>query len=357
MKFSTPQIGLKEKIAVLRSLNSKQLSQGKRVNDLEREFSKLHGRAHGVATNSGTSALHLTLIAMGVQPGDEILVPAISFAATANAAAMIRAKPVFIDIDLSTFNMDLDLASERVSNKTRAIIPVDLFGNPISRERLQEFSRTSGLRSLIDSSQSHLAISGAETHVENSFTSTYSFYPTKNMTTGEGGMVLTNDESLANILRMLRNQGMSEDNYQYEMVGLNNRMTDLAASLGLVQLGRLRGFTQHRMAIAEIYKRHLYDQRLQQAQLGATHVYHQFTFLAPVDRDGLVRALATDGVPTRVYYPKPLNKIKPYFEEQDLPNAKFFSDHCLSLPIGPHITISSAKRVASKVRKRLSSGW
>lgn len=359
MDFSKPQIKTSDIYGALKALSSGNLAQGKNVEVFEKRFADLHKRQFGIAVNSGTSALHLALMAMGVGRGDKVLVPGISFAATANAVALTGATPVFVDINPDTFNLDLGAAKSQLGQNVRAVIPVDLFGLPISREELDNFASQSRIEVLIDSSQSHLATSGAESYIESKFHATYSFYPTKNMTTGEGGMVITNDENLAQNVRMLRNQGMSSQ-YRYEMVGLNNRMTDIAGAIGVSQLTRLRRNTNKRREIASVYSFGLQDigsVHIQTTPNGAFHVYHQFTITVAEQRDKFRKALESDGVPTRVYYPQPLNKIKPFFEKHDLPNAKKFSETCLSLPIGPHISRNTAKRVIQKVRRRLEVGW
>jgi dTDP-4-amino-4,6-dideoxygalactose transaminase len=256
-------------------------------------------------------------MAMGIGLGDKVIVPGISFAATANAVALTGATPVFVDIDPETFNLDLEAAKSQLGQNVRAVIPVDLFGLPISREELDNFARENQLEVLIDSSQSHLATSGAESSIESKFHATYSFYPTKNMTTGEGGMVVTNDDDLAQNVRMLRNQGMSSQ-YSYELVGLNNRMTDIAGAIGISQLTRLRKNTRKRREIASIYSSGLRDLstvHIQKTPKETFHAYHQFTITVAEQRDRFREALESDGVPTRVYYPQPLNKIKPFLEE------------------------------------------
>lgn len=359
MDFSKPQIKTRDIYSALKVISSGNLSQGKNVEVFEKRFASLHKRQFGIAVNSGTSALHLALMAMGFGQGDKVIVPGISFAATANAVALTGATPVFADIDPETFNLDLEAAKTQLGQNVRAVIPVDLFGLPISRQELDDFAREHQIEVLIDSSQSHLATSGAESSIESKFNATYSFYPTKNMTTGEGGMVITNDENLAQNVRMLRNQGMSSQ-YSYEMVGLNNRMTDIAGAIGVSQLTRLRRNTNKRRDIASIYSSGLRDissVNIQTTPNEAFHVYHQFTITVVEQRDKFRKALESDGVPTRVYYPQPLNKIKPFFEKHDLPNSKKFSETCLSLPIGPHISQNVAKRVIQKVRRRLEVGW
>ena len=352
--FAKPRLGFGEILSVMSVLRSGNLAQGRKVTELERKFSELHNATQGVAVNSGTSALHLALLAMEIGPGDEVIVPAITFAATANAVAMTGAEPVIADIDPSSYNLSMSSAVDFLSEKTRAVIPVELYGNAVDISEWSEFASNHGLKLVIDSSQSHLASSYGSVPGEYEFVATYSFYPTKNMTTGEGGMALTNNPELARTMRLLRNQGMSET-YVYRRPGLNNRMTEIGAAIGLRQLERLKKYTEHRRRIASVYDRHLEGYILTQSKVERGHVYHQYTILVPGKRDLVAKMLEEAGVPTRIFYPQPLHKIKPYFSEKALPVAEHFSENCLSLPIGPHVSLRSASQIAIQVREVLES--
>lgn len=346
-KFFRPKVTLVDALGVTRALLSRNIAQGVQVERFEKNFASMHNKAFGIAVNSGTSALHLALLAMGVGSGDKVLVPGVSFAATANAVALTGAKPVFVDISLDNFLLDLAQAQRLDLSDVRAVIPVDLFGLTFPREELVKFAASAGLETLVDASQSHYAARD-EGLAAQEVNATFSFYATKNMTTGEGGMILTNDLDFRNRLRELRNQGMSKT-YQYERIGVNNRLTDFQASLGLSQMGRLRKTTTHRAKIARVYERTLGQSpkiRIQHCEPGAQHSRHQFTILVE-NRDNLARSLEEIGVETRVYYPSALNKIKPYFEIDDLPNSNEFVRKCLSLPIGPQITEKKAYKIAN----------
>ena len=342
--FAKPSLGCRELLSVLNVLRSGKLAQGNKVVEFENNFSELHKASFGVAVNSGTSALHLSLLAMGIGPGDEVIVPAITFAATANAVAMTGGKPVIADIDEKMFNLSLSSVESLLSKRTKAVIPVELFGNPIDVNRWSKFAIDHELKLVVDSSQSHLASDFSSVSENFEFAATYSFYPTKNMTTGEGGMVLTNNNKIAQAVNIIRNQGMS-DTYVYERPGLNNRMTDIAASIGLGQLRKLHKFTKHRQTIAEIYNRQLQGIHRQVLDGSGQHVYHQYIILLQQDRAWVTSRLMEKGIPTRIFYPEPLHRIKPYSAPDTLEIAEDFSRRCLSLPIGPHISFRSAKKI------------
>lgn len=346
--FARPNLGCRELLSVLGVLRSGMLSQGEKVEEFENRFSEPHKAIYGVAVNSGTSALHLSLLAMGIGPGDEVIVPAITFGATANAVAMTGGMPVIADIDDKTFNLSLKSASSLLSKRTKAVIPVELFGNPVDIDEWARFAAEHGLKLIFDCSQSHLASDFSSLSENFEFAATYSFYPTKNMTTGEGGIVLTNNNKVAHSIRLLRNQGMS-DTYVYERHGLNNRMTEIAASIGLGQLRRLHKFTKHRQKIAEIYNQKLRGAQLQERDGPGQHVYHQYTVLLQQDRDWIVSKLKELGIPTRIFYPAPLHRIKPFSSQKSLKIAEDFSRRCISLPIGPHISTRYANKIGSKL--------
>lgn len=354
LTFASPNVGLSEILGASKVLISRQISQGPKVMQFERSFAKLHGLPFGIATNSGTSALHLTLLAAGLTVGDEVLVPAISFGATANAVMLTGAKPVLVDIDASTFLISLEDAEKKVSQRTKGIIPVDLFGMPVSRKASIAFAEKHDLFLLFDSAQSHLAET-LDSSDDRFLGHVYSFYGTKNMTTGEGGMLLTANKQIQDDVRCLRNQGMTTQ-YQYEMVGFNNRLTDLQAAIGLAQLGKLDKHTKIRRRQAAIYDSELSLQG--QASNGHQSVFHQYTVKTNglrLERDEVISTLAGLGIPTRVFYPETLDKVVDSPKTDETPNASSYVKNCLSLPIGPHLKMSQVKYVARTVNSLAGS--
>jgi dTDP-4-amino-4,6-dideoxygalactose transaminase len=345
-------IGRAEIAAVNRVLHSGQIAQGACVAQFETEFANLCGAREAVAVNSGTAALFIALLAHGVGAGDEVITSPFTFAATANAVLMTGARPVFVDIRESDFNIDPDLIAARITPRTKAVIPVHLYGHPADMTRISEIARRHALAVIEDACQAH----GAEWNdrrVGGFGTGCFSFYPTKNMTTGEGGMVTTDDPQVAHRLRLLRSHG-AERAYQHTELGYNFRMTDISAAIGLAQLHRLDAFTRKRRANARYYGSHLSGVITPSEAAGALHVFHQYTVRVPQGRDALQAKLVEEGIGSAVYYPKPLHQ-QPYYRElgfdDKLPVAEAMSNEVLSLPIWPGLSTAARKRVAESVRR------
>ncbi|MFF4652529.1 DegT/DnrJ/EryC1/StrS family aminotransferase [Streptomyces sp. NPDC001380] len=352
-----PVIGEDEIEAAVRVLRGGAVVQGPEVAAFEAEFSALVEGRHCVAVNSGTSALQLTLLALGIGPGDEVVVPSFSFAATANAVRLVGAEPVFADIEPGSFCLDPDAAAAAVGPRTAAIMPVHLYGHPAAMDRLVPLAERHGLALVEDAAQAHAAALGGRPVGTFGAAGCFSFYPTKNMHSLEGGMVTTADEQLARTLRLLRNQGM-EQRYANEIVGANMRLTDVAAAVGRVQLGRLAGWTEQRRANAKLFDSRLTGLRTPPVADGAHHVYHQYTVRVPgngrPDRDCLQKALAARGVGSAVYYPTPIHRLKAYCGDGgeqaarwDLPETERASAEVLSLPVYPTLTPAELERVVA----------
>lgn len=354
--FSRPNIGSAEIFSAAARLNSRQLAQGERVLMFEKMFSDSQGFSHGVAVNSGTSALHLSLLASGIGSGDEVLVPGISFAATANAVLLTGAKPVFVDIEPDTYHISLSDAQKKINSRTRAVIPVDIFGLPVDRKKLSDFCLLNSLSLLIDSAQSHGTGTRGISEKVDLIGLAYSFYATKNITTGEGGMLLTNSSIVDRSMRLLRNQGMAET-YKYERAGFNNRMTDFQAAMGLVQVKKLAKISKRRRRIAEIYDEELVDFNKQVRWTSEESVFHQYTIRIPSIRDSVHEGLRNIGVPTRIFYPQALNKLDHLVDSVVLPNAEQYVSECLSLPIGPHLRDREVRFIARKTREFFEDQW
>lgn len=352
--IAKPFIGEEEKQAVLQVLNGGYLTSGPKVAEFEKAFAAMHGARHGIATSNGTTALMAAIMAHGIGPGDEVIIPSFSFFATASCILSVGARPVFADIDPVTFNLSPEATEAAITPRTRAIMPVHLYGLPADMPRFEAISQKHGLILLEDAAQAHMAAIG-ERHIGTWGTASFSFYPTKNMTTTEGGMVLTNDDEIARKVRMIRAQGMNTQ-YYHEIVGYNFRMTDMAAAIGLVQMSRLPDWSCDRVGNAAYYNAHIESVETPKTPDGYTHVYHQYTVRVPegVDRDAVTKRLNERGVGVRVYYPLPIHR-QPVFQAMDgykdvhLPVTENMTARVFSLPVYPSLTAEERDYVVQEV--------
>ena len=352
-----PLIGDEERAAVDAVLASGLLAQGAEVAAFEQEFSQLvvAGR-ECVAVNSGTSALHLSLLALGIGPGDEVVVPSFTFAATANAVALTGATPVFADISDDDFCIDPEAARAAVGPRTKAIMPVHLYGHPAQLDALRALCDSKGLLLIEDAAQAHAASLNGRPVGTWGDAGCFSFYPTKNMTSGEGGMVVTPHEKVARTVRLLRNQGQ-ERRYENEIVGLNNRMTDVHAAIGRVQVRKLAGWTKQRQSIAAAFDEGLVGVRTPPVRQGAVHVYHQYTIrISDGDRDRVAREMAERGVGSGVYYPIPVHRLPAYGQRLDLPETERAATEVLSLPVHPSLTDQEIELIVATVNGVAKAG-
>ena len=346
--IARPVIGEEEKAAVMKVLQSGTLAQGPAVETFEEAFAAWLGVRHAVAVGSGSAALLVALLAHGVGEGDEVITTPFSFIASANAVLFAGARPRFVDVRDDDFNIDPELIERTITPRTKAIIPVHLYGNPCRMDDIESIAQRHGVAIIEDCCQAHGAsIEGRP--VGTSGTACFSFYPTKNMTTGEGGMVTTDNADIAAQARMLRNHGQSEQ-YLHERIGFNWRMTDLAAAIGLVQLDRLAQANARRRVNAR---------RLNEGCRGVVtpverqcshHVYHQYTIRAPEHRDKLLSHLRGCGVGAVVYYPMPIHRQPVYRRlgyRDDLPVAERLSTEVLSLPVHPSLTEGELDTIAT----------
>src|SRR3989344_6029468 len=247
--ISKPLIGSEESTAVVNVLKSGKLAQGEKVAEFEDAFAKYCGTKYAVATDNGTSALIVALTAAGIGPGDEVITTPFTFIATANAIIFTGARPVFVDINPETYNIDPPKIEGSITPRTKAILPVHLYGLMADMPTINSIAKNYELVVIEDAAQAHGASIDGKKAGSWGLAGTFSFYPTKNMTTGEGGMITTNDETLAKKARIFRNQGM-EKRYYHDVIGYNFRMTDIAAVIGIEQLKKLEGFTKKRIANA-----------------------------------------------------------------------------------------------------------
>ena len=364
-----PLIGAEERAAVDAVLAGGMVVQGPQVAAFEEEFSaRVVGGAHCVAVNSGTSAQHLAALASGAGADREaeVIVPSFTFAATANSVAITGARPVFADIDPVTFTLDPASVEAAVTERTIAIEVVHLYGLPADMPKILDIARRHGLAVWEDCAQAHAAAIDDEPVGAFGAWGSFSFYPTKNMTSLEGGMVSTADAELARRVRLLRNQGM-ERQYANEVVGLNNRMTDVAAAVGRVQLTRLAGWTAARRANAAALDAGLADAPgvvTPHVPPGYTHVYHQYTIrlegASAAERDEVARVLREQWrIGTGVYYPIPnhrLPSLAPYAPGVDLPGTERAARECLSLPVHPSLSEADLERIVRAVGAAVTAG-
>ena len=355
-----PLIGDEERAAVDRVLRSGMVAQGPEVAAFESEFSDhfVQGRPV-VAVNSGTSGLHLGLLAAGVGPGDEVIVPSFTFAATGNSVALTGATPVFVDIEPETFTLDPEAVAAAITPKTKGILPVHLYGHPARMRELSELAESRGVALYEDAAQAHgAALDGRPVGTFGQF-AMFSLYPTKNMTSGEGGMVSTVDETTARAVRLLRNQGM-EKQYENEVIGYNARMTDIHAAIGRVQLTKVDAWTRARQDNAAFLDRNLSGVVTPPVTDGATHVYHQYTIRILEDRDRIAQALREEyQIGSGVYYPIPnhrLPSLAGFAPGLDLPETEKAAREALSLPVHPSLSTSDLERIAEAVNALVRAG-
>lgn len=352
-----PIIGDEERAAVDAVLRSGMLAQGTEVAEFEREFSDvlLNGRA-AVAVNSGTSGLHLGLLAAGVGPGDEVIVPSFTFAATANSVALTGATPVFADIEPDHFCLDPRDVERKITPRTVGIMPVHLYGHPADVSALGELATGHGLGLFEDAAQAHgAAVDGRKVGTFGTF-AMFSLYPTKNMTSGEGGMVSTGDAEVERRLRLLRNQGM-ERQYENELVGFNARMTNIHAAIGRVQLTKVLGWTATRQQNAAYFDAHLEGVTTPPVGRGVTHVYHQYTIRVADDRDGFAAALREEyNIGSGVYYPIPNHRLPSFNLDCDLPETERAVKEVLSLPVHPSLSSDDLERIVTAVNALAQAG-
>ena len=352
--IAKPMIGSEEINAVAETMESGGLAQGQRVQLFEGRFADYIGVSHAVATSSGTAGLHVALLAHGIGAGDEVVTTPFSFIATANAVLFTGARPVFADIG-EDYNIDPEGILHAITPKTKAVLPVHLYGCPAGMKAIQEIAEDHNLAIIEDACQAHGATYDGK-KVGSFGTGVFSFYPTKNMTTGEGGMITTDDPEIAKRARMLRDHGSSR-RYVHEMLGYNLRMTDIGAAIGIVQLTKLDNFNSGRRRNAA----HLTGE-LKQAPWITTpddvpgHVFHQYTVRVSggaggrgVDgagdgngtRDGLAAYLGEKGIGTGIYYPIPIHRQPLYQKlgfQDSLSVSERFADEVLSLPVHPAVS-------------------
>lgn len=342
--------------AVLRSGN---LRQGKECQAFEEEFAAYVGAKHAMTSANGSAALHLPYLAM-LEPGDEVLVPSFTFIATASMASFVGAKPVFVDVDPNTFLIDLEDAAAKVTSRTRAIAPVHLFGNPCDQTAVDAFAKKHNLKIIWDAAQAHGASFNGVDVGAFSGAVAYSFYPSKNMFVGEGGMTMTDDAEIDKKMRLLRQHGVS-GKYNHVVLGLNYRMTDVEAAIGREQLKRLDEMLAVRRKNADVLNAGLGQVpglTLQTTTPGGQHAWHQYCVLVDeaefgCGRDELSKRLGARDVASGVHYPRGLHQQPVYIElqgEQKLPTTERLAETILAIPVHHGMNESEAEQVVDAIK-------
>jgi len=374
--FGAPLVEDDEIQEVVATLKSGWLSTGPRVKQFEREFGEYVGADYAVATNSCTAAMHLALIAHGVGPGDEVLVPAMTFAATANVVEHVGATPVFVDSEPGGFNIDCDQIEARVTSRTKAIMPVHFAGLPCDMERIDEIASRRGLVVIEDAAHAVGTQYQSQRIGGMGNTAAFSFYVTKNLSTAEGGMVTTSDPEIAERVTVLGLHGMdraawrryekgSKPHYEVVYPGFKYNMTDIAAALGLHQLRKLDRFIETRQKYAAMYNEAF--GRIEELILPTDDPQHQNAWhLYPImirpemlttDRDGVMGALAAEnigaGVHFRPVHTQPFYRDKYEIPAEALPRAQFIGDRVLSIPLSPAMSEADVESVVISIKKVL----
>jgi dTDP-4-amino-4,6-dideoxygalactose transaminase len=360
IQIASPIIGDEEIEAVNNVLSSGMLAQGPKVSELEESFARYCGTKFAVAVNSGTAAIHAALFAAGVGPGDEVITTPFSFIATINPILFLGAKPVLVDIDPGTYNIDVEKVRGAITNKTKVILPVHLYGQPCDFNELQALADEHGIIIIEDACQAVGANYGDKKAGSLGNLGCFSLYATKNIMCGEGGVVTTDDEKQATIMKSFRQHGMVGP-YEYAGIGYNYRMTDLHAAIAVAQLGKVDDFSLARQNNAKILSEGLANIKgleLPSVKQGRTHVYHQYTVrITPefsITREQLMIALREKEIGSAIYYPKPLHAYshiaKLGYQIGDFPNAEEAAEQVLSLPVHPRVSAEDLTSIIESIK-------
>jgi dTDP-4-amino-4,6-dideoxygalactose transaminase len=350
-------LGPELEAALRRVLRSGRYLLGPEIEAFERECAAYLGVRHAIGLASGTDALVIGLRALGIGPGDEVIVPSFTFFATAEAVSLLGAIPVFADLTPETFCIDPEGARAAIGPRTRAIVPVHLFGHPAEMDPLLALARERGLLLLEDAAQAIGATYRGRRCGGLGAAAVFSFYPSKNLgALGDGGLLATDDGEVAERARLLRNHG-SPGGYRHERIGYCSRLDELQAAALRVKLPHLDAWNEARRRVADAYRAELHGVAglaLPREAPGCRHVYHVFTIRLPADRRDAVReALAKDGIASTVYYPEPIHRALPYARAQSLPETERAAREVLSLPIWPELDRGQVARVASGIKHAL----
>jgi len=353
--LSKPFIGEAEKNAVMEVLDSGMLAQGPRAAKLEEKFAGVCGTEFAIATSSGTTALHVALLAHEIGVGDEVITTPFTFMASVNAILYVGAKPVFVDIEEDSFNINPQLIEAAISPSTKAILLVHLYGNPCNLEAITRIAKKHNLVVIEDACQA-IGAKFQGKSVGSFGTGCFSLYATKNIMAGEGGMITTSDENIAKRCRLLRNHGM-ERRYYHDILGYNFRISDLHAAIGLVQIDRLQAFTDARNANAKFLNENLTTVKTPVVRSGYDHVWHQYTVRvnAKRDRDAVIVKLNEAGIGTGIFYPVPAYRqahlVAAGYGDLFLPVTEKLINEVISLPVHPLLCQQDLEKIVGEVNK------
>ena len=355
--IAKPIIGQEEIDNVVEVLKSGMIAQGPKVSEFEKEFASWVDADYGVATNSGTAALHVALLACGIGAGDEVITTPFTFIASGNSIVYTGAKPVFADIDLKTFTLDSSYIESLITDKTKAIMPVHLYGQSADMDAICDIAEDHDLIVIGDAAQAHGATYNGKNVGSLGDMACFSFYPTKNMTTSEGGMITTSNKEFVEEANIFRAHG-SRVKYHHDDIGYNFRMTDISAAIGFAQLKLIDEFNKKRADNAAYLNEGLSDVDgviTPYARKGSVHVYHQYTIrVEKGNRDDWIDILTENGIGTGVHYPIPLYN-QPIYKKLgftgNCPNAELAASSVISLPVHPSLTNDDLDLVIEAVKK------
>lgn len=362
INISQPIIEDEEINAVVEVLHSGMIAQGSKVAEFEKAFAKYCNTKYAVAVNNGTAAIHTALYALDIKPGDEVITVPFTFVATANPILMQGGKVVFCDISEKDYCIDPEQLESKITPKTKAILPVDLYGQIYNYEAIKQIADKHDLKIMEDAAQSIGAKRNSMRAGNFGEVASFSLYATKNISTGEGGVITTNDENLMKRCKLFRHHGQSEEKkYEYLELGYNYRMTDIAAAIGVEQLKKIDRFMKIRNTNATLYNKGLKEIDgiiLPSVSSGNTHVYHQYTIRitpnARFSRNELIDYLKENDIGSGVYYPKPLHLhhhfSKMGYKKGDFPISEKVSQQVLSLPVHPSLSEDDIASVIDKIR-------
>ncbi len=354
IRIARPAIGQEEKDAVSSVLDSGNLVMGNKVRELEESFSRYQGGGHAIAVSSGTSALQVGLESLGIRDGDEVITTPFTFIATSNSILYSGARPVFSDIG-GDFNLDPGQLKDKITDSTKAVLAVHLFGNPCRMAEIQEICDRHGIFLIEDCAQSIGAEEGSTKAGSFGDLSTFSFYATKNMITGEGGMILTRRQDAERAARQIRHQGQSEQ-YLHERVGFNFRMTDMQAAIGIEQLKKVDSLNSKRIENARFLSEGLRDMpgiTIPEERPNSKHVFHLYTIRVHENRDKLQEHLDREGIDSKVFYPMVIYQQPAYKSlgiKAACPEAERASNEVLSLPVHPLLKKEELERIVASVK-------